>query len=663
MNKPILRNTVLVSIVCSGLALTPTIVYAVNECGIASVAGTITCDGDSIPVSDVNNYPNGIRYTIDGVTLNVNANATQIITNNGIGVLLNATASTNPIIENLASTLVINTSGGSDFDGVRAKHDGLGSVAITSAAEIQATGSDGEGIVGWINNTANSQSTSIINSGKIVTQGALASGVYAYTIGTGGINVSSNADINTSGVFSDAVTGWVNNAVSVAPIVLSSVSGAIVSSGNNSSGISAYHSGSGNIDINSTAIINTTGSLSNGISASPYNVANTSEVTINVSGGSITTTNATADGIFSDSAGTGLYSITVSNTTINAGRFAVHSVGSGGGTIDISSTATLGSVSGIAIRDGDQDANGIDEAATLGNVVITTAGTINGNIIMGLGGDTLNFTGGVITGDIYGDDVAETANDGDDTVNWSGGTLTGGILTGSGSDAVTISSNGYTGSEILNGGDDVAVADGWIDTLTFQNIQATVDGTKISNWEQLVIDNSNIELAMAIVQGTLVSNINGGIINMQDGNPNTALTFNGSYAGTAGSQIFIDAILGNNSSPIDTLTIQGDSSGTSQISINNMGGLGAPTTGSGILLITVVGNSNGVFTLASGANRAGNFIYTLVKIGNNWYLQSRYEPLPIPSLNQYGIALLLSLLLLMSVKMRKRKVININKRY
>ncbi len=658
MNKPNLKNTLFASIICSGLALTQVPIYAANECGAAIIAGTITCDGDSLPASDTNNYPNGIRYTIDGLTLNVNANATQIITNNGIGVLLNATVSTNPIIENLASTLVINTSGGLNHDGVMAKHDGAGAVTIISAAEIEAAGADGEGIVGWISNVTNSQSITINNSGKIVTLGTKASGVYAYHQGTGAINISSDADISTLGLYSDAVIGFIDNPISVAPVILNSVNGIIETSGNISPGISAYHSGSGNIEINSTAVINTTGSSSHGISANPYTGANTSEVVINVSGGSITTTNANADGIFSDSAGTGLYSIDVSNTTVNAGRFAVHSVGSGGGTIDISSNTTLGSVSDVAIRDGDQDGNGIDEAATLGNVVITTAGTINGKIIMGLGNDTLNFTGGSVTGNIYGDDTAETASDGDDVVNWTGGTLTGGIFTGNGSDTVTISSSEYTGVEILNGGDNLSIADGWIDVLTFKDIQADVDGTKISNWEQLVIDNSIIKFLAPVVQGTLVSNINGGAMNMQDGNAIDTLTVNGNYTGTAGSQIIIDSVLGDNSSATDTLTIQGDTSGTTQISINNLGGVGGATTGNGILLITVVGNSNGIFTLANSTNRAGDFVYDLVKIGNNWYLQSRYMPLSIPSLNQYGIALLLLLLLLISVNMRERKSFN-----
>ena len=57
MNRVIFKNILFVSIYL-GLALTHAPVHATNECGIASVAGTITCDGDSVPVSDANNYSN-----------------------------------------------------------------------------------------------------------------------------------------------------------------------------------------------------------------------------------------------------------------------------------------------------------------------------------------------------------------------------------------------------------------------------------------------------------------------------------------------------------------------------------------------------------------------------------------------------------------------------
>ncbi|MNT17210.1 hypothetical protein D3C72_1523480 [compost metagenome] len=57
--------------------------------------------------------------------------------------------------------------------------------------------------------------------------------------------------------------------------------------------------------------------------------------------------------------------------------------------------------------------------------------------------------------------------------------------------------------------------------------------------------------------------------------------------------------------------------------IVNANGLGAATTGNGILVVKVDGASNGVFTLEGGSVTAGHFSYTLHQVGNNWYLQSR----------------------------------------
>ena len=48
---------------------------AANECGTATPGGTITCNGDGVPASDVNPYPNGIRYTIDGLDAEASAGA------------------------------------------------------------------------------------------------------------------------------------------------------------------------------------------------------------------------------------------------------------------------------------------------------------------------------------------------------------------------------------------------------------------------------------------------------------------------------------------------------------------------------------------------------------------------------------------------------------
>lgn len=95
--------------------------------------------------------------------------------------------------------------------------------------------------------------------------------------------------------------------------------------------------------------------------------------------------------------------------------------------IDIVSSAVVRAASGFALRDRDPDNDGTDQIGS--EAVDTTAGTVTDNVILGLGDDVFNLTGGRFTGDIYGgNDVAASAADGDDTLDSTGGTLGGGVI-------------------------------------------------------------------------------------------------------------------------------------------------------------------------------------------------------------------------------------------
>ncbi|MDR2329289.1 MAG: IPTL-CTERM sorting domain-containing protein [Comamonas sp.] len=115
---------------------------------------------------------------------------------------------------------------------------------------------------------------------------------------------------------------------------------------------------------------------------------------------------------------------------------------------------------------------------------------------------------------------------------------------------------------------------------------------------------------------------NGGTVSLGSGNTSASLTTNSDYRGFDGS-IQLSAALGNNASPTQKLLVAGSTSGTTILNIRNLGGAGAQTTGNGILVVQVGGNSNGQFSLpAPGYVQAGAYRYTLVKVGRNWYLQS-----------------------------------------
>jgi hypothetical protein len=79
------------------------------------------------------------------------------------------------------------------------------------------------------------------------------------------------------------------------------------------------------------------------------------------------------------------------------------------------------------------------------------------------------------------------------------------------------------------------------------------------------------------------------------------------------------------SSVSDVISIKGDTSGTTELFFDNIGGAGAVIPSGdavGILVVQVSGKSEGMFTLGAPV-LAGDYEYSLHKANNgNWYLQS-----------------------------------------
>ncbi len=108
------------------------------------------------------------------------------------------------------------------------------------------------------------------------------------------------------------------------------------------------------------------------------------------------------------------------------------------------------------------------------------------------------------------------------------------------------------------------------------------------------------------------------------------LTIAGDYTGNDGLIVF-NTVLGDDSSKTDRLIIEGLVSGTSRVGVTNAGGLGAMTTGDGILLIDAAQASTDAFTQADRI-AAGAYDYTLFagdqsgSYDGKWYLRSTYQP-------------------------------------
>lgn len=112
------------------------------------------------------------------------------------------------------------------------------------------------------------------------------------------------------------------------------------------------------------------------------------------------------------------------------------------------------------------------------------------------------------------------------------------------------------------------------------------------------------------------------------GNGFSDFVINGNYTGNGGN-ITLNTVLADDNSPTDRLVITGDTSGSSNVTVNNIGGIGAKNN-NGIQVIKVDGQSAGSFSLNQRA-QAGVLEYFLYQgtptnpSDGSWYLRSNYQ--------------------------------------
>ncbi|WP_420301035.1 autotransporter outer membrane beta-barrel domain-containing protein [Enterobacter sp. BNK-8] len=128
------------------------------------------------------------------------------------------------------------------------------------------------------------------------------------------------------------------------------------------------------------------------------------------------------------------------------------------------------------------------------------------------------------------------------------------------------------------------------------------------------------------------------LISQQGDNAGNTLLIKGDYKGDAGT-IFMQTKLGNDDSLTDKLVIEGNTSGTTDVVVNNAGGTGDETI-NGIEVIHVDGASDGHFA-QKGRIVAGAYEYSLVRgqadQAGNWFLTNTVvEPEPTPEPEKPG---------------------------
>ncbi|WP_244558512.1 autotransporter outer membrane beta-barrel domain-containing protein [Tardiphaga sp. OK246] len=171
---------------------------------------------------------------------------------------------------------------------------------------------------------------------------------------------------------------------------------------------------------------------------------------------------------------------------------------------------------------------------------------------------------------------------------------------------------------------------------TLSGVNTYTGGTTVSGGTLSV--NGSVCGAMTVLAGgtlqgtgTVCDTSNAGIV--APGNSIGTLTVAGNYTGNGGT-LQIESVLGGDASPTDRLVVTGNTAGSTNVRVINLGGSGAQTV-EGIKIIDVGGASNGAFSLLGDyviqgqqAVVGGAYAYTLQKNGvstptdGDWYLRS-----------------------------------------
>jgi outer membrane autotransporter protein len=467
-----------VALAAALLASAPQPARAANECG-PNTTGTVTCTGAS--------YPTGIAYPAGGNLTIIELNNPNMVITGTQGVSASQSVATSgQLVINVRDIDAITVSGAalsltsSRISGLAAINIGDGAITSSGGATVSVV-------------TGNGTNALVTLSGGTVRNTGT---------GTGMGILARSSGVPSTGSASVEITGGSVEAAGAA------VTAQITSTNNNPSAASITMSG-GSVEGQTGGLLATTTGL--GLAK------------VQMSGGTVAASGGNADGVFASSRA-GTYAVDVTGGTITGGSgngAAIHTSAAAGGTVQIGAGAVINAgASGVALRDGDANKDGIDE--TGGNATITTAGTVNGAIVLGGGTDSVTVTGGAINGNITGDGV--------DALNLNLGT------------------NSFTHG--------AAYAISGIDGLVMSSGTAQLDSTVSANTltvkgGTLVIGNTaNISGPTAIEGGTLAVN---GTLN---GAVNVLALGRLQGAGTVGSTTVAGTIAPGNS--IGTLAINGN---------------------------------------------------------------------------------------------------------
>lgn len=396
-----------------------------------------------------------------------------------------------------------------------------------------------------------------------------------------------------------------------------------------------------------------------------------SGVAFSVSTGGLLVNQGTIRGGADLSGGTGGgRAIRISSGTISIENSGLIEGGVGNSALNVQQNAQLTITNSGTIRAGSGYANAIEfgaSAASNSTLELLAGSNIVGNVVAGAGtNDTFRLGGatksvfdvstigntaqyrnfdrfekaGASTWSLIGAGTVTTpwtVNEGTLQIGNGGtsGSLVSNVVVNSGATLAFNRSDTYTFGNAITGAG--GVAQNGTGTTVFNTAQ-TYAGPTTVNIGTLAVDGSITSPVTVNAAGTLsgTGTVFGNVANggtVTPGGGSGVLTIAGNYIGNGGA-VRVNTALGDDASATGRLVVTGDTSGTSQVRVVNVGGAGALTS-EGIKVIDVQGASNGAFTLAGDytfqgqpAAVAGAYGYRLFKNGvstpddGGWYLRS-----------------------------------------
>ncbi|GEN22059.1 hypothetical protein HCU01_00080 [Halomonas cupida] len=528
---------------------------------------------------------------------------------------------------------VVDVSGGKD--GIRAVNESYGALSITSTGTVTGagTGATDAGIY-----AAQSAASDLTVNTVDVTGGT--HGIRARSSGRGAVSITSTGTVTATTATNNIRKSAGISAVVSRPTGTTLTLNAMDVTGAED-GIRALNDGTGAVSITSTGKVS--GTSHHGIYAFQSAGSGLTVDVVNVTGGT--------DGIRAQNGrelfkGNGTVSITSTGTVMGTDDSGIHAVQYADSDLTIHARDVTGGNTGIVVNSHD---NGLMSVVTTGDV----AGSRENGIRITAPGDAAADVSGNVTGGngtaILMDEVSGVASlvlrddwslsgqaltddtDTDDRLVLADTTLDLGMI------GDTADPNAIIGFDhLITNGTDITTLTG---TQTAGNFHSGLveSGTLRLDNATLAMLNSKTTLnirqgATLAVNGTSLlegSLDNRGTVSMVNGTAGDVLTVSGDYA--AGSDLLMEAVLEGDDSASDLLAIDGGTSGITDVSVTNLGGVGAQTI-VGIPLVTVGGTSTGEFLLVDGdyvtdggkqALIAGAYGYTLDRTDSgNWYLTS-----------------------------------------